>query len=110
MCLGDAETRARAVHVQAVLNTAARGAVGAAVAPELTEFLAQFLASHVPVVTDTFTQFNDMAFDFELVLFKPGDVEFLSGCASFELAGYVFVVVSDNPDQLVQDFSLSYLE
>lgn len=110
MCLGDTETRTRAVHVQAVLNTAARGAVGATVAPELTEFLAQFLTGHVPVVADTFTQLDDVAFDFEFVLFEPGDVEFLSGCASLELAGYVFVVVPDNPDQLVPDFPLSYLE
>lgn len=64
VCLGDTETRARAVHVQAVLNTAPRGAVGAAVAPELTEFLAQFLAGHVPVVADAFTEFDDVAFDF----------------------------------------------
>ena len=89
------------MRVQAVLNTATRGAVGAAVAPELTEFLAQFLASHVPVVADAFTEFDDVAFDFEFVLFEPGDVEFLSGCASLELARYVFVVVADDPDQSI---------
>lgn len=98
MCLGDTETRARTVHVQTILNTAARGAVGAAVAPELTKFLAQFLARHVPVVADAFTEFDDVAFDFEFVLLEPGDIQFLSGCAPFELAGYVFVVITHNPD------------
>jgi hypothetical protein len=55
MRLGYTETRTRAVHIHAILDTAAGGTVGAAVAPELTEFLAQFLACHVPVVTNAFT-------------------------------------------------------
>ena len=37
-----------------------------------------------------------MALEVELVLLEPGDVEFLTGCPSFELPGDVFLVVTDN--------------
>lgn len=101
MGLGDAEARPRTLHFSAdTISDAATTCrtVGATGAPELAEFLAQFLTRHVPVVPDAFAELADMAFDFELVLFQPGHVEFLPGCAALELAGDVFIVITDDPD------------
>ena len=38
-----------------------------------------------------------MALEVELVLLEPGDVEFLARGAALELAGNVFLVVTDDP-------------
>lgn len=47
-----------------------------------------------------------MALEVELVLLHPADVELLSGGATLELAGDVFLVVADNP---VAEVSLYFL-
>ena len=81
--------------VDAVAGTG-RGATRPAVLPDLAQLAADFLAGHGPVAADVVTDFGDMAFDFELVLFQPGHVEFLTRGAALELSGDVLVVVTDN--------------
>jgi hypothetical protein len=102
MGLGEREARAWTVHFDAISNAAAASrAVIPAGAPELAELLGQFLARHVPVVPDAFAEFANVTLDLELVLLQPGHVEFLAGRAALELAGYVFIVVTDDPDQVI---------
>lgn len=47
-----------------------------------------------------------MTFKIELVLFEPGDVEFLAGGTALELAGNVFLVVADDSVALLASFFL----
>ena len=69
---------------------------GAAALPELAEFFGQFLAGCGPVVADAITELDGVTFQIQLVLLEPGDVEFLPGGATLELAGYIFFVVADD--------------
>ena len=75
---------------------AARWTAGATTLPELAEFFREFLTGCGPVVADTVAEFHGVAFQIQLILLEPGDVEFLPGGATFELAGYVFFVVTDD--------------
>jgi hypothetical protein len=42
-----------------------------------------------------------VALDLELVLFQPGDVQFLAGSAALELTGDVLVVVADDTEKML---------
>lgn len=53
---------------------AGRGAVRAAVLPDLAQFTAELLAGHGPVAADVITQLGDVTLDLELVLLQPGNV------------------------------------
>lgn len=81
--------------------SAGRRAVGARVLPDLAQFTAELLAGHGPVVADVITQLDDVALDLELVLFQPGDVQFLAGSAALELTGDVLVVVADDTEKML---------
>ena len=97
MSSGTAEA-ARVAHVHAVSSTGGRTA-GPAV-PEVTQLTAQFLARRRPVVSNVVPDLRHMALDFQLVLFEPRNVQFLSRGTTLELAGDVLVVVANdsNPD------------
>ena len=89
--------RSRTRHTTRIgSNHTPSGTPGSAILPVLSQFFAQFLAGRGPVVADAVAEFGDVAFEVEFVLFEPGDVEFLSGGAAFELAGDVFFVVADD--------------
>ena len=38
-----------------------------------------------------------MALEVEFILLEPGDIELLAGGATFELAGDVLFIITDNP-------------
>ena len=82
---GTGETASRAAEVNAIA-CGRRGTARAGVLPELAEFAAEFLAGGGPVGADVVADFGDVAFDFEFVFLEPRDVEFLAGCAAFELS------------------------
>ena len=87
---------AAAAPVHAVAG-AGRGAVGPAILPDLSQFTAQLLSRHRPVVFDVVAQFHHMPLNLELVLLQPRHVQFLARRSTLELSGDVLVVVANNP-------------
>lgn len=80
----------------AAVHAVSRRTRGPAIQPKLAQLLAQLLACGGPVILDAIAQLGDVAFDVELILLEPGDVEFLARGAAFQLAGDVFFVVADD--------------
>lgn len=64
--------------------------------PELSKFFAYFLTGGGPIHADAVSDFGHMALEIEFVFLEPRDIEFLSRCATLELTGNVFFVVSDD--------------
>lgn len=99
MQLGHAiASRTRAGHV-ATIAGAARRAIRSAALPKLAEFLCQFLPGHGPVVSNAFAKLGHVAFDLKLVLFKPRDIELLSGGAPLELTSDILIIVTNDPNR-----------
>lgn len=74
-----------------------RWALRSASRPEATQLLAELLSRGRPVGTDVIAQLLNMTLEVELVLLEPGDVQFLTRGSPLELAGYVLLVVADDP-------------
>ena len=82
--------------IRSFMGGGPRGATGATALPELLEVLAQLLASGCPVRLDAVAQLGHVTLDLQLVLLEPRYVQLLAGCAAFQLAVDVLVVVADN--------------
>lgn len=64
--------------------------------PELLQLAAKLLAGTGPVGNDVITKILHVTLEIQLVLLEPAHVEFLSGCASSELAGDVLFIVAND--------------
>ncbi len=64
--------------------------------PVLLQLLGKLEAGGRPIVPYAITQLRHMTFQIKLVLFQPGDIQFLTGRAAFELSRDILFVIPDD--------------
>lgn len=75
--------------------------------PKLSQFLSNLLTGRSPVHANTISDFRYVALEIQLVFLQPGHIEFLSRCATLELAGDVFLVITHDSVFISKEKSLS---
>ncbi len=83
-------------HPPAISSNSRSRAGWSTALPKLPQLFSNLTSCAGPITANTIPKLGDVTSEIELVLLEPADVEFLTGCATLELAGDVFFIVADD--------------